>query len=188
MVKILYSVDNGVVYGEYKEDSVIPYGCAVAEVDHFVGGGYQFWRYNSETGELSVIEGTLEKHIKFSKGLKKRQLEQHIRMVEKAPVEVDGVLWDADPASLQKITLWLSRLNATAALPENFTWRNHLNVEVPIANNIELEALLTSILTAALDRDSKLRKVLWQEKNKVDALQSLEEIDAYKPESTLFPL
>jgi hypothetical protein len=28
---------------------------------------------------------------------------------------------------------------------------------------------------------------LWQEKDKVDALQSLEEIDAYKPESTLFP-
>jgi hypothetical protein len=94
-----------------------------------------------------------------------------------------GYLWNTDERSRQNITGVTAGIAAGIGLPPGFTWRDMNNNNVPFTttNTVTLAGLTMAYVNMVYNAS-------WEMKNEVDALTTVEEIDAYSiPDNANWP-
>lgn len=136
--------------------------------------------YNSLGELISVEDNRLIEDVKVDKW---NQINVYREVVLNRGLWYLGYLWNTDERSRANITGVTAGLAAGIPLPSDFTWRDMNNNNVPFTptNTVTLAGLTMQYVNLVYNAS-------WAMKTEVDAMTSVEEIDAYLiPGNPLWP-
>lgn len=128
-------------------------------------GEYYFWDAVDEAWQANLGEAI---------DARKKEVDQRLRELRIAPLEVDGVLYDADFTSQEALRNWAISLQAGLGLPPGFVWRDAHNTPREVDDTFIFRFLGLIAL-----RETSLRKAAWAHKTAIGLLSGLDEILSY---------
>jgi len=140
-------------------------------------------RNETYDGQGTLLELVDNREIGEVKTSKWNQINEYREVVLNRGLWYLGYLWNTDERSRQNITGVTAGIAAGIPLPADFTWRdmNNNNVPFTLQNTVTLAGLTMQYVNLVYNAS-------WEMKNEVDALTSLEDIDAFVvPEHPLWP-
>jgi Domain of unknown function (DUF4376) len=90
------------------------------------------------------------------------------------PIQYQNITWDADPQSQRNVSAWMATLAAGSTLPQGFVWRAADNV-----NHAADADFVNGLGTAMTLRGTQLYQASWAKKSELDALATVELVNAY---------
>lgn len=135
--------------------------------------------YDSTGALISVEDG---RDIAAVKEAKWKLINEYREVVLNRGLWFMGYQWGSDERSRANITGVTAGLATGINLPQGFTWRDNHNNNVPFDNQkiVTLAAYMIAYVNMVYNAS-------WQMKNLVDALETLDEVDAFVVSAQAWP-
>ena len=105
---------------------------------------------------------------------KQNEITGHREKLLTEPITYQNTLFDADANSQRNIQAWATNINAGTNPPAGFVWRDYNNVD-HAAN----AAFILGLNAAVVARGTQLYQTSWTKKAEIDALTTVEAVNAY---------
>jgi len=117
---------------------------------------------------------TDQRPVTEQKQSKKDQITRLRETKNLEPITYENTLFDCDETAQRNIQAWTTNINAGTNPPEGFVWRDYNNTD-----HAADAAFVLGLNAAVVARGTQLYQTSWTKKLEVDALTTVEQVNAY---------